>query len=157
MYPAPFMPRPGIPTWTFALVIVRKDGKFLLIHEKKHDQTWYFPGGRVEQGENIADGGARETLEESGVPVALDGILRIEHTARPDGARLRVFFVAHPTDDTPPKATEDDESLGAAWVGLDELDRYPLRSPDVRTLLEAVANGATIHPLKLLTVEGAPA
>lgn len=152
------MARPGIQTWTFALVVVRKGDRFLLIHEKKHDQTWYFPGGRVEQGERIPDAALRETLEESGVPVTLDGILRIEHTARPDGARLRVFFVAHPADDTPPKSQPDDESLGAAWVSLDELGtKYPLRSPDVATLLNAVATGAPVHPLNLLTIEGAPA
>ncbi len=151
------MARPGIPTWTFALVVVRKGDRFLLIHEKKHDQTWYFPGGRVEQGESIAEAAERETLEESGVPVVLDGILRIEHTPRPDGARLRVFFLAHPKDETPPKSLPDEESLGAAWVGLDELDGYGLRAPDLRLLLTAVANGATVHPLKLLTVEGTPA
>lgn len=148
------MARPGIPTWTFALTVVRKGDRFLLIHEKKHDQTWYFPGGRIEQGETIAEGAVRETLEESGVPVVLDGIVRIEHTPRPDGARLRVFFVAHPADDTPPKSSPDDESLGAAWVSLEELDRYGLRAPDLRATLTAVAAGATIHPLSLLTVEG---
>lgn len=152
------MARPGIPTWTFALCVVRKGDRFLLIHEKKHDQTWYFPGGRVEQGERIADAAVRETLEESGVPVVLDGILRIEHTARPDGARLRVFFLAHPADDTPPKSQPDDESLGAAWASLAEIGTtFPPRGPDLVTLLEAVAKGAPVHPLNLLTVEGAPA
>ena len=147
------MPKPGIPTWFFALVVVRKGEKFLLIHEKKHDQTWYYPGGRVELAETLVEAAERETLEESGVPVVLEGILRIEHTPRADGARLRVVFLARPKDETPPKSVPDDESLGAAWVGLDEIHRYPLRDPEVKTTFAAVLAGAPVHPLSLLTTE----
>lgn len=43
-------------------------------------------------------------------------------------ARCRVFFLAHPVDDTPPKQGPDDESLGVARVGRDELSQYPARA-----------------------------
>lgn len=35
-----------------------------------------------------------ETLEETGVPVVLDGVLRVKHSLRPEGrARFRVVFL----------------------------------------------------------------
>ena len=108
------MTREPIPTWVFALVIVRKGDRFLVVHERKHGQLWYLPAGRIEPGETLAQGARRETLEETGVPVEIDGILRVEHTPHPKGtARLRVLFTAHPVDDTPPKTQPDEESLEA--------------------------------------------
>ena len=150
------MAREAIPTWFFALVVVRHGPRFLVVHEKKHGQLWYLPAGRVEPGESIADAAIRETLEETGVPITLDGILRVEHTPMPDHARVRVIFVGRPADDTPPRATPNDESLGAAWVTLAELRELPLRGDEVRVLFEHVAAGAAIAPVSLLTLEGAP-
>jgi phosphatase NudJ len=151
------MARDPIPTFAFALVVVRLGRRFLLVHEKKHGQLWYLPAGRVEPGESIADAAVRETLEESGVPVVIDGILRVEETPTSGGAaRMRVFFVAHPKDDTPPKHHPDDESLGAAWVALDELHRFPLRGAEVREIFEYVDRGGAVHPRSILTTEGAP-
>lgn len=150
------MPRPPIPTYVFALVVVRSQDRFLLVHERKHGQPWYLPAGRVEPGESIASAALRETLEESGIPVELDGVLRIEHSPHPDGtARLRVFFLAHPVDDRPPKQRPDNESLGAAWVSLHELAGYPLRGDEVRAAIEYVLRGGTVYPLSLLCREGA--
>jgi 8-oxo-dGTP pyrophosphatase MutT (NUDIX family) len=74
------MPRDPIPTWYFALVVVRQGNRFLLVHERKHGQGWYLPAGRVESGETLTQAAVRETLEETGVPVVLDGVLRVEHS-----------------------------------------------------------------------------
>jgi phosphatase NudJ len=152
------MARGPIPTWFFALVVVRREHRFLLVHENKRGQLWYLPAGRVEPGETFVAAACRETLEESGVPVELEGILRVEHSPLRDGsgARLRVVFVARPVDDTPPKSVADDESLEAAWVALEELDGYPLRGDEVREILEYVASGGPIYPLSLLQREGMP-
>jgi len=150
------MGRNAIPTWYFAVVIVRRGDRFLLVHERKHGQLWYFPAGRVEPGETLIEGARRETLEETGVPVAIDGILRIEHSPTHSGARVRVLYTAHPIDDTPPKSVPDEESLEAGWFTLDELDRLPLRGEEVRRVLGDVARGAPVYPLSLITWEGAP-
>lgn len=151
------MARVPIPTYFLAFVVVRSENRFLLIHERKHGQKWFLPGGRVEAGESIVEAAYRETLEESGIPVVLDGILRIEHLPSKEGmARLRVIFVAHPQDNTPPKSTPDKESLGASWFAIEELDNLPLREKEVREMLKYVANGANIFPVELITFEGAP-
>jgi phosphatase NudJ len=150
------MARDPIPTWCFSLVVVRSGARFLLVHEQKHGQRWYLPAGRVEPGESFTAAAARETLEEAGIPIVLEGILRIEHTPLPGGtARLRIIFLARPADDRPPKSEADEESLEAAWFTLADLDRIPLRGEEVRELLHAVAAGSLpIGPITLLGVEG---
>ena len=56
----------------------------------------------------------REVYEETGVPVRIDGILRVEHAPSDSNVRMRVLFTGTPLDDTEPKTTADEESLGAA-------------------------------------------
>jgi 8-oxo-dGTP pyrophosphatase MutT (NUDIX family) len=150
------MPRGPIPTWFFALAVVRHRDRFLLVHERKHGQLWYLPAGRAERGEDLATAACRETLEETGVPVRLTGIIRIEHTPRVDSARVRIVFVGAPISSAEPKSIPDEESLGAAWVNLKELSRFPLRGQEVEELLEYVAANGPIYPLSLLQKEGMP-
>jgi 8-oxo-dGTP pyrophosphatase MutT (NUDIX family) len=148
--------REPIPTWYFALVVVRKDDRFLLVHERKHGQLWYLPAGRAEFGETLEAAACRETLEEAGVPILLRGLLRLEHSLVPRGARVRAVFLAEPVDGTLPKSVPDSESLGAAWVSLADLSNYELRGPEVEQLLRYVAEGGTVHPLSILQPEGMP-
>jgi phosphatase NudJ len=148
--------REPIPTWCFSVAIVRRGERFLLVHERKHGQLWYVPAGRVEPGETFAEAAVREALEETGVPVRLLGILRVEHSPRGETARMRVVFLAEPAADVPPKSVPDEDSLGAAWVHPDELDAYALRGPDVVELLGHVAGGGAVYPLDVLQLEGTP-
>jgi phosphatase NudJ len=149
--------RAPIATWFFAVVIVRLGRRFLLVRETKHDQLWYLPAGRVEAGERIVEAARREALEETGIPVVLEGIIRVEHTPLKEGtARCRVIFVARPENDAPPKSEPDSDSLCAAWVTLQELETFPLRGQEVKELLTAVACGAQVFPLSLLAGEGEP-
>ena len=148
--------REPIPTWFFALVVVRRGDQFVLVHETKHGQLHYLPGGRAEPGETLAEAAVRETLEEAGIPVVLEGLLRLEHSPSPDSARVRAIFLAHPADDRPLKRRADEHSQSAAWVNLASLDAYPLRGDEVRELFEYVARGGAVAPLEVLTLEGAP-
>jgi phosphatase NudJ len=144
------MARTPIPTWYFAMAVVRLGHRFLLTQERKYGATWSIPGGRVEPGETLAEACLREVIEETAVPVTLDGVLRIEHSPSRSGARVRVVFLATPRDDTPPKSVPDEESLGAKWVTLEELSELPLRGSDLRALLESVAHGRPCYPLDIL-------
>jgi 8-oxo-dGTP pyrophosphatase MutT (NUDIX family) len=144
--------REPLPTWYFTLVVVRLGHRYLLVQEAKHGNTWYLPAGRVEAGETLASAALRETLEEGGIPIVLEGVLRIERVRREGGGvRERVVFVARPADDTPPKHVADEESLGARWVTLAEAAALPLRGDDVLDWLGLVEAGAQVHPLTLLT------
>jgi 8-oxo-dGTP pyrophosphatase MutT (NUDIX family) len=145
--------RGPIPTWYFALVVVRRGHRFLLTQERKYGATWSIPGGRVEPGESLAAAAIREVLEETGVPAKLDGVLRVEHSPGEGSARIRVIFVGSPLDDTVPKTEPDDESLCAAYLTLDEIRDLPLRGAELRVLLETVADGCQVFPLDLLGTE----
>jgi phosphatase NudJ len=154
------MARQPITTWYFALIAVRLENRFLLVQESKRGQQWYLPAGRVEPGETLVEAARRETLEEAGIPVIIEGILRIEHTplfvGEQAAARVRVIFAGRPQDDTPPKSLPDEESLRAGWFDLEELEHLSLRGEEVREILQYLANGGTIYPLGLITFEGAP-
>lgn len=151
------MARVAIPTWFFAMVVVRLGRRFLVVRERKHEQRWYLPAGRVEPGEAIVDAAVRETVEESGLHVVIEGVLRVEHSAGADGsARVRVWLVARPADDAPPKRVADEHSLEARWVTLEELDALALRGDEVRAVFRHVADGGAVYPMSVLRPEGAP-
>jgi ADP-ribose pyrophosphatase YjhB (NUDIX family) len=149
------MARAPLPTWYFALVVVRRGHRFLLTQEHKYGSTWSIPGGRVEPGESLAAAAVREVFEETGVPIRLDGILRVEHEPAEAGrdVRVRILFTGAPLDDTPPKTAADDESLGAAYLTMDEIRKLPLRGAELCALLESVMDGRQVFPLDLLGPE----
>lgn len=147
------MSRQPIPTWFFVLVVVRDGDRFLAVREVKHGQLWYLPAGRVESGETLAEAAHRETMEESGVPIVLEGILKVQHTPSMPGTRLRVIYLARPADATPPRDHPNEHSLEARWVTLQEVGTLPLRGPEVAALFRWVADGATPHPLDLIGSE----
>lgn len=150
------MGREAIPTWFFVMVVVRLGRRFLVVRERKHGQLWYLPAGRVEPDETFVDAALRETLEESGLRVTVESLLRVEHSPAQGAARVRLFVVARPLDDTAPRAVPNEHSLEARWVTLDELASLPLRDPEVREVFEYLARGGAVFPIAMLTPEGAP-
>jgi phosphatase NudJ len=140
-----------VTTFTFVLVVVEHDRRFVLVQEAKGGQPWYLPAGRVEPRESLTDAALRETREEAGIDVVLTGVLRVEHTPLSDGsARLRVWFKARPVQpDAPLKQQADRESLQARWFSLEEARMMNLRGEDVLQALTASA----LFPLSLLSRE----
>ncbi len=150
------MARDGIATWFFALVIVREADRFLLVHERKHGQGWYLPAGRVEPGETLAEAAIRETREESGVEIALEGLMRLEHRPLGSEARVRAFFLARPLPGSSPRTTPNEHSLEARFVTLDEASALPLRGDEVLELLRYAATDPAPLPMSMVVVEGTP-
>lgn len=150
------MAREPIPTHCFALVVVRLGRRFLLVHERKHGQLWYLPAGRVEPSESFVRAAERETLEEAGVPIVVDGVLRVQHAPRPGGQRLRVIFTAHPADDTPPQDGARRRVPRGPLVYVGRMEQLSLRGDEVSAWCRYVAEGGSIYPLGLLTPETAP-
>jgi phosphatase NudJ len=147
----------SILTSFFVLVVVRFEQHYLLIQERKYGQEWFLPAGRVEPGESLVQAAKRETFEEGGISIVLEGILRIEYSPQASGsARVRVIFVAKPQNDPSPKSQADQHSLQARWVRIEELEHFSLRGDEVREIFQYVAQGGPIYPLGLITEEGAP-
>lgn len=151
------MGREAIPTWYFALVVVRHEGRFLIVRERRHQQKWFLPAGGVEPGEDLIAAAERETMEEAGIRITVERVVRVEHRPMPDGkARLRVVFLASPLDAVPAAISGGLDPLAAAWVTVDELNGFPLRGEEVRELFSYVAAGGQTYPLEVLAREGAP-
>lgn len=151
------MPRSAIPTWFIVLVVVRDGDRWLLVQEAKHDPgSWYLPAGRAEIGETMVQAAERETLEEAGVPIEVDGVIRFEHAPSPAGARVRVLLTARPRARVAPKSFADEHSLQAGWFTLDEIDGMRMRGEEARELIRWVAGGGRVLPLSALADEGDP-
>jgi 8-oxo-dGTP pyrophosphatase MutT (NUDIX family) len=87
----------GCPTWNFSLVVVQHpDGRFLAVHESR-GRGWWLPAGFVDPGDDLMSAAIRETKEEAGIDVRLEGMhaaavhLRLCVCAQPD--RLFIVFV----------------------------------------------------------------
>ncbi|MFC1952918.1 NUDIX hydrolase [Chloroflexota bacterium] len=79
-----------------ANVTVLKDNEVLLIKRgyQPYKDTWAPPGGRVELGETVLEGGIREVREESAVECEIEGILKIDDHIRFDAeGKVEVHMV----------------------------------------------------------------
>ena len=148
------MSREPIPSLSFVLVCVRREDKYLLVHENKQNQCWYLPAGRIELGEGVVEAAIRETLEEAGIAVEVQGLIRVEHTPYRNGLRMRFILTAEAIDDTAPKSEADEESLEAAWFTLEEMSDLNLRSDEVLDILHYLESGKEVMPISYLSSEG---
>jgi len=137
-----------------SLVVVRQSERFLAVEERN---GWYLPAGGVDFGETFATGAQRETREEAGLEVVLDGVLRIEYRFLGPANRIRVVFAAHAADPhAAPKSVPDDDTLSARWLLCAEMASRNLRSPEALRLFEFVRAGARIHDMRLVRGHNGP-
>ena len=135
------MGRTAIPSSFFVFTVVEHEGRFLVVRERKGDQGWYAPAGRLEPGETIAEAAVRETMEEAGVRVVPTSILRVDQQWFPsEGSGLsswwRFVLIARPASaQITPKSWADEHSLEARWLAFDEIAALPLRHPEVLEIL----------------------
>lgn len=100
-------------------VVIKKDGKYLLIQEKKSSAygLWNLPAGRVDVGESLEQAAIREAKEESGYDVELIRELAVFHEESTDvvkhafEAKIVGGALKFPVD----------EILDAKWFTFDEV------------------------------------
>lgn len=118
-----------------ATVLVR-DGDVLLVEEGKPAVAgeWGLPGGRLGPGEAPAAGARRETREETGLVVDLDGALGVylEHSPVTESGTAVVFAFLARVDDASPRVRPDDSVRSTRWFGTGELAEVSVRGPAVR-------------------------
>ncbi|MGN6412955.1 dihydrofolate reductase [Flexivirga sp.] len=120
------------------------DAGRLLLTRREDNGLWCLPGGGVEVGETWSEAAVRETREETGLHVAVDGVLAAYSNpdvviVYPDGRRRAIFgvcFRAHVVAGAPGVSDEVTES---AWFTQDEAARLPIipaHRPLVRAFFE---------------------
>ena len=113
-----------------AAALFDHDGRVLLARradDAHQGGLWEFPGGKLEPGESIDDGLRRELHEELGVDViAHRPLIRVLHHYADRSVRLDVHRV-----DAWRGEPHGREGQPLAWVGVDELDAYPMPPADV--------------------------
>ncbi|MGE5507533.1 MAG: NUDIX hydrolase, partial [Chitinophagales bacterium] len=112
-------------------LVSNEQGEVLL---KRHPvRGWEFPGGRVEQGEDLIDALHREILEETGYTIGVGQLVAVYSNKRSPGVVLT--FTAKATGGSPAVSRE---SLEVGWFARDkvlELISHPVLHEEARDML----------------------
>src|SRR5574341_1567792 len=146
------MSRTPVTVYPFVLVVVRKGDQFLLVQEKNISRgTWYLPAGGVDPGEGLIDAAIRETREEAGVDVIPRALVAFEDLTRlhenGEWAGRWRFIVRAEMEDESQEPHAADDTLGARWFTLEEVEALPLRAQEVADIIGAVVRGCPELPL----------
>ncbi|MDE0088894.1 MAG: NUDIX hydrolase [Candidatus Poribacteria bacterium] len=87
------------------------DGKILLIRSPR--RGWEFPGGQVEEGENLIEALQREIQEESGVTASIGSLVGIYSNIKTP-TKVMFGFLG---DYVSGELTTSEESIETKWVG----------------------------------------
>lgn len=116
------------------------DGRILLTRRAIHPShgKWTFPGGYVDWGEPVDVAAIRETWEETGLTVALDGVLGVY--SYPNAPVVIIVYRARVTGGTITLCHENDrvEWVAPGDIPWDEL-AFPSTTAALRDLLDARA------------------
>lgn len=106
-----------------AHVLVRDDqGRILVVRTTYLGPGWMLPGGRVERSETPHAAAVRETREETGIEVRLEGLILVDAHRR-----RNVSFVFAGTVVGGTLAPQFGEIAEAGWVSREEIERTSWR------------------------------
>lgn len=135
--------------------VIEQDGRFLFVEEETSDGRLVFsqPAGHLERGESLIEAALRETLEETGWTVELQGVIGIGlyHAPANDTTYCRTTFFGRPLHHDPGRPL-DKGIVRAVWLTPAEIAAAPdrLRSPMVAAVLEQYHAGHR-YPLSMIT------
>lgn len=167
-----------VPAVPAASVIVLRDDPFEVLLLRRSDKSsfvpnaWVFPGGAIEEGEDMRQAAARETFEECGISLDTEELVLTSRWITPVGIPKRFdtwFFLANVARETTVRIDER-EIVEAMWIApQDALARRDLRLvfPTIKNL-EAIAGfansvaliesrrDAVVEPVQPVLVDGKP-
>jgi len=132
---------PAQPLLGVGAVVRDAHGRVVLVRRRQPPLAgqWSLPGGLVEVGETMADGVAREILEETGLTIEVGPIVEVlDRIIRDDEGRVRyhyvlVDFVCEPRGGVLIAASD---AADAVWADAAALDTYGL-APKTRQVIAA--------------------
>ena len=89
--------------WTggVRVIVLDDENRILMVkHEHPERTVWMVPGGGIEEGESSAQAAVRETLEETGLEIAIRGLIWHVEEVSERGQRFVNFFRAEVTGGT---------------------------------------------------------
>ncbi|WP_025209892.1 argininosuccinate lyase [Hippea sp. KM1] len=93
-------------------VIIKVEGKVVLIKRKNPPYGWAIPGGFIDYGESAEEAAVREAKEETGLDVKLEGILGVYSDPNRDPRQHTITTVFIATASGKPRAGDDAEGVG---------------------------------------------
>jgi 8-oxo-dGTP pyrophosphatase MutT (NUDIX family) len=133
--------------------VIEREGRFLLVEEHTPlGRVFNQPAGHLEAGEDLLEAARRETLEETGFDVVLDGILTLAlYTSPANGVTYhRTTFFGHALGER--SGAELDPDIAAVhWLSLSDMQASSdrMRSPLVIASVEHYLAGKR-WPLDLI-------
>jgi 8-oxo-dGTP pyrophosphatase MutT (NUDIX family) len=133
--------------------VVEDNGRFLLVEEYDGDRLVFNqPAGHLDPNESLIEGALRETLEETGWTVEIQGIVGVGlYTAPGNGVTYyRTAFHAKPVAHDPSRRL-DDGIVRAVWMTPEEIRaaHARMRSPLVPKVIEQYLAGHR-YPLSMI-------
>jgi ADP-ribose pyrophosphatase YjhB (NUDIX family) len=119
-------------------VFVVHEGKILLVRRTMHPEIgkWSIPAGFVDQGEDPAETAVRETLEETNLTVAIEGLLGVyQNPPAQGGASIFIMYKAR--------------LLGGTLQAGDDADAAAFFAPDDLPEIAFISTRAAIEQLKI--------
>lgn len=113
-------------TLAASAVVKNAEGKILLVLRANEPEAgcWTVPGGRVEPGETLEDAAVRETLEETGLRVAVDRkVWSLDLANGADQVYEIHDFLAHVVSG---EVIAGDDAADVGWFGRHEMEDMPL-------------------------------
>jgi 8-oxo-dGTP diphosphatase len=106
--------------------VVFKDDQVLLIKRGKppFKGHWSIPGGKLDYGERLEDGLAREVREETGVEIAIKGLIGVfEAMPTMPGQTGHMVLIDYLAVWVSGEAHADDDAAAAAFMSIEEAQR----------------------------------
>jgi len=103
--------------------VVLKENKVLFIRQAQGHSLagyWSIPWGVVEEGEAPEEAALRETFEEGGIKMEIDGLLGIQNL-RSTGWLGIIFIGHHVAGEPKPDEVETDEATFLSWEDLEAI------------------------------------
>lgn len=146
----PSAPPPNSIVPSANVIAIDTSGRVLLIR-RSDNGNYALPGGGMDLGESMTDTAIRETLEETGWRVEIDGLVgvftnpgHVLHYTSNDEVRQEFSIVYHGRA-VAKEADPDNESAEVVWVQPDQLDSIGPMHPTMRYRLHLWRTGQTPH------------